>query len=286
MPSIPNRASTPRASQSLDAQFWIGVVRAFGGAILFSLPMFMTMEMWWLSFHMDRLRLAVFLAGGVPLLVGLSHYIGFEDTFGWLDDLVDAFVAYAVGFMAGGTMMVLFSVIEPGMSAHEIIGKIAVQALAGAIGAMLAQNLFGEVLEEDKTQRRVQGYGSELFIMAVGSLFIAFNVAPTEEMVLISYQMSRWHAVILAVVSLLLMHTFVYAVRFSGQELRCPPGTPLWSLFVRYTVTGYAVALLISLYALWVFGRIDATSVESVIMAMLVLGFPAAMGAAAARLIL
>ncbi len=58
-----------------------------------------------------------------------SHYIGFEDTFSWLDDLVDAFVAYAVGFLAGGTMMVLFSVIEPGMSAHEIIGKIAVQAL-------------------------------------------------------------------------------------------------------------------------------------------------------------
>lgn len=267
-----------------ESHFGVGVARAFGGAILFSLPMFMTMEMWWFGFHMDRVRLAVFLAVGIPLLVGLSHYIGFEKTFGWVDDVVDAFVAYAVGFVAGGGMMLLFSVIEPGMSANEIIGKVSVQALPGAVGALLAQNLLGQ--SDDEIDERVRGYPSTLFIMLVGSLFLALNIAPTEEMVVISYQMTTAHALILAVLTLALMHAFTYAVRFSGQEKRRAEGAPFWSVFIRHTATGYAIALLVSLYALWVFGRTDGTGLEATVMAMLVLGFPAAMGAAAARLIL
>jgi hypothetical protein len=30
--------------------FLVGLGRAFGGALIFSLPMLMTMEMWWLGF--------------------------------------------------------------------------------------------------------------------------------------------------------------------------------------------------------------------------------------------
>lgn len=276
----------PPPPDALERQFWIGLARAFGGAILFSLPMFMTMEMWWLGFTMERERLALMLFLGIPLLVGLSHYIGFEETFGWVDDLVDAFVAYAVGFVAGGTVLLLFSVVEPGMALDEIVGKVALQALAGAVGAMLAQNQFGQSTDTPPAERNVSSYGGELFVMAVGSLFLAFNVAPTDEMVLISYQMTEWHAVVMAALSLLLMHAFVYAVNFAGEEKGQPETAPAWSLFLRYTVAGYAVAVAMSLYALWSFGRLDGLALEPAIMATIVLAFPAAMGAAAARLIL
>ena len=40
---------------------------------------------------------------------------------------------------------------------------------------------------------RGAGYGGQLFLMAAGALFLSFNVAPTEEMVLIAYMMSTWH---------------------------------------------------------------------------------------------
>ena len=139
---------------------------------------------------------------------------------------------------------------------------------------------------DSEMEERVRGYGSKLFIMLVGALFLAFNIAPTEEMILISFQMTTAHALILAVLTLALMHAFTYAVRFSGQEERHPEGASFWSVFVRYTATGYAIALLVSLYALWVFGRTDGLSLEAAVMSMLVLAFPAAMGAAAARLIL
>ena len=62
--------------------------------------------------------------------------------------------------------------------------------------------------------------------------------------------------------------------------------TALSSEFLRFTVVGYAIALVISAYLLWTFGRFDATGWEERITAVVVLGFPATVGAAAARLIL
>ena len=55
---------------------------------------------------------------------------------------------------------------------------------------------------------------------------------------------------------------------------------------MRLTIVGYALALLISLYVLWTFGRLDGAAVAEIVMATLVLGFPAALGASVARLIL
>jgi uncharacterized membrane protein len=56
-----------------NLRFAVGLARAFGGALVFSLPLLMTMEMWWLGFAMDRLRLALLLAVQLPLLVGLAR---------------------------------------------------------------------------------------------------------------------------------------------------------------------------------------------------------------------
>jgi putative integral membrane protein (TIGR02587 family) len=265
--------------------FAIGLARAFGGALIFSLPILMTMEMWWLGFSIDEFRLALLLLLSIPLLIGLSHYMGFEDTFGFKDDALDAFVALAVGFAAGAVTLSLFSVIGSDISASEFIGKVSIQAVPGSIGAMFAQSELGGKDRKKEQRRRHAGYGGEIFIMAAGALFLAFNVAPTEEMVLIAHQMSVWHSIALALVALLVMHAFVYAVEFQGTH-SIPPETPFWSVFLRYTVVGYAVALLISLYILWTFGRTDGLAFTQAISILVVLGFPSAVGVAAARLIL
>jgi uncharacterized membrane protein len=53
----------------------------------------MTMEMWWLGFSMDRWRLGLLLLLNIPLLTVLSHQLGFEQTFGWREDLRDTAIA-------------------------------------------------------------------------------------------------------------------------------------------------------------------------------------------------
>jgi putative integral membrane protein (TIGR02587 family) len=267
-----------------NRRFAVGLARAFGGAIVFSLPLLMTMEMWWLGFHVDRLRLALLLALQLPLLVGLAHLSGFEETSGALDAAVDAFAAFAVGAVTAAAALAVFGVLEPGMSADELVGKIALQAVPGSIGALLAQSQLGGVAEEGR-KRREAGRAGEYFFMAVGALFLAANVAPTEEMVLIAHKMSDGAVVLLVLASLACMHAFVYAVEFRGQ-VALPPGTPTWSAFLRFTAVGYVIALAVSAYALWTFGRFDGVAPAEALKQAAVLGFPAALGAAAARLIL
>ena len=273
------------AVKAATRDFLIGLARAFAGALIFSLPILMTMEMWWLGFSMESWKLALLLVLTIPLLIGLSHYMGFEETFGWKDDALDAFAALAVGFFAGAISLALFSVIQFDMSAEEIIGKVSIQAVPGSIGAMFAQAELGGSNRNQEDKKRHTGYFGEIFIMAAGALFLAFNVAPTEEIMLIALQMSGWHSIALVLVSILVMHAFVYSLEFHGTAA-IPEETPRWSVFLRYTVVGYAVVLLMSAYMLWTFGRIDGLAAGQVMAFLVVLGFPAAVGAAAARLIL
>lgn len=268
--------------------FGTALARAFGGAIFFSLPLLMTMEMWSLGFYVDRIRIALFLLLMVPVLIGLSHYSGIRPNTDWFDDVADAFVAYAVAFGASFAVLSLFGVIQvSSMPVREIVGKVSLQAIPASLGAMLGSSQLGS--EGDKGSREQErkkrsGYGAELFLMFVGALFLAFNVAPTEEMILIAFKMTPAHAVAVMATTLLMMHGFVYAADFRGAP-ELSEGASGWGLFFRFSVVGYAVALLASAYVLWTFGRYGGSGAAVYVMMAIVLAFPAGLGAAAARLI-
>ena len=260
-----SRTGTERGIGPLfERSFLVALARAFAGALIFGLPLLMTMEMWALGFYMQPLRLALFLALMFPLLVVLAYYAGFEASVGWQQLVLSACVAYAVAFVAAAVGLVLLGVLRPGMSIEEIVGKISLQAIPASIGAMLARSQLGRRDEEQKEEeRRRDTYGGELFLATVGALFLAFNVAPTEEIVLISTMMTGWHALALIGVSLAIMHAFVYAVEFRGQTAGAPGDFGVWSEFLRVTVVAYALALLVCLYVLWSFGRSDGLAFGS-----------------------
>ncbi len=266
-------------------RFPTGLARAFGGAIIFSLPLLMTMEMWWLGFYMDRLRLCLLLILLIPLLAGLSFHAGFEETFNWSEDFRDALIAFAVAFAASAAVLLLFNLIKIGMPPGEVLGQITLQAVPASFGAVLARAQFGAKTDRDEQREKETGYWGELFHMTAGAMFFAFNVAPTEEMIVIGFKMTPWHALALAIASLLVMHAFVHVVEFRGHA-GVPEGMTHASVFMRFTVVGYALALLVSAASLWFFGRMDDTSLPQALMSIIVLAFPASIGAAAARLIL
>ena len=215
--------------------------------------MFLTGETWWPGFSVDRFRLLVLLILLLPLLVGLSYFQGFERTFTLKDDVLDACVVYGVGFVLAAALLPLFSIIESNMSLNEIVGKLAIQAVPGSIGALLARSQLGEPREETRQKRKRAGYRGEMFLMAVGAVFLALNLAPTQELML-PYQMITWRQSIgLLMVTLIVMQGFTYAI--DRQEKY--PQVPIWTSFMRFTVAGYGVSLLISLYMLWSFARTD-----------------------------
>jgi putative integral membrane protein (TIGR02587 family) len=262
--------------------------RAAGGALIFSLPMLMTMELWQLGFYLDRLRLAVLVVTALPLLVVLSRHIGFETTSRWFDDIVDTLIALGVSCVVCVATLFLFGVITLDTPLDESVGKIVIQMMPASIGALLARSQLAagsSDSDEDAPAEKQETYGGELFLMAVGALFLGFNVAPTDEMMLISYQMTEWHALCLVLVSVGLMHGFVFALGFAGGT-DISADEPWWGPFLRLTLPGYVISLAVSLYLLWIFARLDGLGMDSIVMPLVVLAFPSAVGAAAARLIL
>ncbi len=268
----------------MNRDYATGVARAFGGALLFSLPILMTMETWSLGFAMDRFRLIALMLALLPVLVGLAYYSGFEDTTLLADAVLDAFVAITVTTAMAAALLSIFGVLDRNADANEWIGKIALQAVPGSIGALLAQSQFG-VRDEEQRKRREGGDFGEYFFMCAGALFLAANIAPTEEVVVIAHKMSPWQTLLLALLSLGIMHLFVYAAGFRGQHER-PQDRTFVHVFAKFSLNGYLLAALISAFICWAFGRLDGMSIEESVQTVVVLGLPAAIGAASARLVL
>ncbi len=262
------------------------LARGTAGAVLFAFPLLMTMEMWSLGFSISRDRLLIFIIIGLALLCGLSHYAGFRHTDRLRDTIMDAGTAFAIGIVVGATLLTLFGVLDKDMPIEEILGKVAIQAIPGGIGAILAnkQLQLKDDPEADQDFNKPTFF-SELFLMFGGAVFIALNVAPTDEIAIIAHMITPWHALILAVLSIVSLHALVYSVEFSGQE-DWPESHSFVKVFYRFSLTGYGIALAVSLYILWTFGRTDDLSLGSLVLMAVVLGFPASLGAATARLII
>jgi putative integral membrane protein (TIGR02587 family) len=267
-----------------NARYARSVMRGAGGAIIFALPILMTMEMWHLGFTIERSRLLLLVLLLLPTLMLLSKHAGFEPTSTWRDDVFDAFVAYGIGFVASAVVLGLLGIITADSPFANAFGQITVQTVPASIGALLARSLLSHQ-PADSDSRQATTYGGSIFIMAVGALFLAFSIAPTDEVMVITLRLSATMTILLALASLAAMHAFVYAVEFRGQVARAAHTTAAGE-FLRHTIAGYAVALLISAYVLWTFGRADGLHPSELARASVVLGFPAALGAAAARLIL
>lgn len=258
--------------------------RGFAGAFIFGLPLLMTMEMWWIGFTLEPIMLLQFAFVDLVLLVVLSRISGYDSSQGIVEDALDALAAFGMGAIASATTLFLLAEIGSGTDPAVAAGKIIIQAIPASFGAMIADKLFGEV--EDKPgghARRRQSYPGQLFLMIAGALFLSFTMSPTEEIGMISYRMSPWHALALMLATVALMHVLVYAAGFPDrQELLT--GSQL-SVLMRFTVVAYAIAAVTSGYILWTFGRLDGLSWPVIAQMIVVLAFPAGVGSAIARLV-
>lgn len=257
--------------------------RALAGAALFALPLFMTMEMWAFGFTMDRGRLLVMLIAAMPILVGLSYFAGFERAFGLVDHVLDTFAAIAVAAFSALCVLMLFGVLQWGAPVGEVAGKVAVLTLPGAIGALLAHKQLDD--DESAADAKARSYFAKLFLMAIGAIFIAFNVAPTEEMILIAHQISPWQAIGIALISLAALHALLFLAELPGRAERRGDDS-FFSVFIRYSLAGYGICAAVCAGMLRCFGRLDGVSIFEASEFVIVLGFPAALGAGAAQFLI
>jgi putative integral membrane protein (TIGR02587 family) len=238
-------AAENAARRSDDRGYAIGLARAFAGALIFAFPLIMTMEMWWIGFYVEPVRLLIFLLLGLGLQTGLAYYSGFSPSRDVTDALIGGVTAFAIGCLGSAAVLWLLGVLDTAQGWRGAVGMVAIQAVPAGIGAVAARQQLGGTREGQAREDRA-GYPAQLFLMAAGAVFLAFNVAPTEEMILITFRMGPWLILLLMAASVLLLHALVYTVGFAGQEQpadggfaahrgRCRPGS----------AAGHAVRLVV-----------------------------------------
>lgn len=279
-------AGGPEARQQMLSALR-GYARGVLGALLVSLPLLFTMEMWWLGFTMPPLKLLVFVLANFALLIVLEYFSGFQKGHvRFWEEVQDAADAYGIGVLVSAGILFLLGILGPGVSFHEAAGKIILEAIPLSIGASIAISIFGESDAQRERRKRQSGFWGTQLIGVAGATYFGFNVAPTEEPVLIGLGLFWWHALLLVVFGLILTHAIVFSVGFAGSH-RLPGNVTWWRSLLRTGVVSYVVALLVTSFLLWIFGRIGGdTGLAPTIHMIVTLGFVNALGSAAAKLII
>lgn len=260
--------------------------RGLLGALLVSMPLLATMEMWWQGFHMPSTKMIVFLVVNFGVLLVLEYYSGMHENTSLREELFDAASAYGIGLVVAALTLALFNELRAGMGANELIGKVVLESIPLSVGASLAISQLGQKGERQKERQRRSGLLGSLALSLAGAWYFGFNIAPTEEPLMLGLRIDWWHAILLLLAAILVTHAIVYSVDFVGGR-QVPEGSSWWGSILSHGVATAVVALLVAAFFLWVFGRIGPdTGIAPALHMVVVLGFVNSLGAAAAKLIL
>jgi putative integral membrane protein (TIGR02587 family) len=177
--------------------------------------------------------------------------------------------------------------IGPHTTMSEAIGQIIVEAGVVAIGFSVGTAQLGGANEEEKGmagERDEVRFGGQLVIAFCGAVLFAANVAPTEEILMIAVETGPARLLGLTIMSLALGALVLYFSDFARAGRYSPIETK-WEAFAGTIIT-YAIALASSAMILWFFDRFDGQGWHVALSQIVVLGFPATLGASAGRLLL
>lgn len=260
--------------------------RGITGGLLFSLPLLYTMEVWWLGFSVDGYQLLVYILASFLLLLGYNNYAGVHEDATWKEVIIDSVEEIGIGFVLSLIVLWLLGRIDfSEMRMNEIMGKTIVETMTVAIGVSVGTAQLGgdSTTGDDKNDRNISGVGHAVLALC-GSVLIAGNVAPTEEIPLIAMETSAIRLLMIIVFSLLLGAVILFFSNFKkGHRL---PSKKIAIAVIFETFTAYIIALGSSAFMLWFFGRFDDIHYSTGLSEVIVLGFPAMLGASAGRLLI
>ena len=262
-------------------------VRALSGAFLFGIPLLYTMEMWWLG-EISRpghtlLVLGVTLLANAALVVAAG-----KRERPLLEKVSQGMTAVAVGIVAATLVLLVLNQLTADHSLSAMLGMIVAQTLPLSIGAALGGIIFsadreGEDAEVQPTGSFWHALVNDVSATAIGAVFVAATVAPTEEVPMISAGMDYPHMLALIGLTLLAGYIIVFASGFDPAAER--DRHHLFQHPATETVLAYLVALTVSFGVLALTHQVSFDDpARFVLTQTLVLGLPAMIGGAAGRI--
>jgi len=173
----------------------------------------------------------------------------------------------------------------------DALGKVVYEAAPFAIGAAVACHLLARSPDEvdgdaagSDDRGSARGTVADMGSSLIGAVFVALNIAPTEEIPRLAASSSPPMLLAIAAASLLISYAIVYEAGFGDQERRREQRGILQHPITE-TAVAYLVALLAAAGMLFFFGALQPGDPwPQVLDHVVLLGLPAAVGGAAGRL--
>jgi putative integral membrane protein (TIGR02587 family) len=280
------------------------LLRGVAGGTIFGMPLLYTMEVWQhgLSFHSRH------LLGALAVILGLnvvfSFFAGVREHYSaetFSEALEDAVTAVGLGLAIAFVVLWLTGRIDPAQDGwNPIVGKVLLEACVVSVGITFTNFKFrqkGDARQGEDANHRDPGFKNlsneqkqlradlnDWAATVAGAFVFAFNVAPTEEVVLIALDLSPAQLLVLLLATIVMAYVILYAAGFKDHKVY-EKDSVFQSPFAETAMT-VAGALLVAALLLVLIGRPESlASPDAFVACVVALGFPAVVGAAAGRLI-
>lgn len=279
------------------------LVRGACGGFLFGIPLLYTMEVWWIGSYSQPPRLTIALIATFMIVFLLNRTAGFRKTecIRPADAVMDSIEAIALGIVCATLVLVLLQEITGDTPLGEALGKIIFESVPFTIGVAVASQFLSGTPDQNQIQRPDDSYSgktklqdnnklnatfADIGATLIGAIFIAFNIAPTDEISMLSAAMTPpWLLAIMAA-SLLISYGIVFEAGFANQDKR-QQQQGIFQRPLSETVASYLVSLIAAGLMLWFFQQLSFDDPWSLWLSYtLILGLPATVGGAAGRLAL
>lgn len=281
------------------------LLRGMAGAFLFGTPFLYTKEVWWKGNFATPPQMMFALGLTYSGLVLINWAAGFRNQRrgNWTRLLTDSVQALAIGLLAATLGLVLLNIINFDSGLNAIVGRIVLEGIPFGLGVGLANTYLkgngGENKQDEadpngsrKTRKKhhsQKGVLADAGVTAVGAalgaMISAGPLAPTDEIAALAGRQSYIRLLAIIAISLLLSYAIVFVAQFVSQKKRLEQ-TGILQRPVSETVFAYLISLLMAMIMLWLFNvlRFD-DPLDKWVTFTIVLGFPAAIGGATARLV-
>jgi putative integral membrane protein (TIGR02587 family) len=272
-------------------------IRGAASGFLFGIPMLYTMEVWWIGSYSEPLPMLTALATNFIVAFLLIRTEGFRGTLDTKvrDALMDSIEALAIGFICTALTLVLLRQIDLTTSINEAVGKIIFESVPFSLGVTVANSFLSGDRSRGSNEQvssssqpktaEINATLADMGATSIGALFIAFTIAPTEEVPMLASAMTPPWLLATIVASLIISYGIVFVAGLTNQDKRYQQ-VGLFHRPMTETLLAYVVSLMSGLLMLWFFQQLSLEDPWTLWLShAIVLGLPASIGGAAGRIV-
>jgi putative integral membrane protein (TIGR02587 family) len=292
-----NRYKRPSSARTAFNKEIRDSIRGASSGFLFGIPLLYTMEVWWIGSYAEPLQMLIALLTNFVVVFLLIRTEGFRGKVNTKirDALMDSIETLAIGFVCTALTLVLLRQIDLTTSINEAVGKIIFESVPFSLGVAVTNSFLSGDRSQGGNEQKSSSPQSEnsainatladVGATSIGALFIAFTIAPTEEVPMLASAMAPPWLLATIAASLLISYGIVFVAGLTNQAKRYEQ-KGLFHRPITETLITYIVSLISGLLMLWFFHQLSLEDPWTVWLShAIVLGLPASIGGAAGRIV-